>query len=183
MRKTSTLSQSRILSLLERDRRSTARVLDCVSDILIGLRYEDRPWFDKNIIKKAKKVLQLLHAELFHHCCVEEKIVFPFAKSHLPKLESVIRFLEAEHQDFKKHVRHLNHLFNHPSNMSAGEESGAWIQKVNEAGNYFIYLLRRHLEVRHENIDKAIDQELREDEKRELANRLKGLAPEAARRS
>lgn len=174
MRKKLPSSQRRVVSLLEKNRASTIRILNGMSDVLIGFRNETKSSFDRNI-QKTKSILRLLRAELLKHYQFEEKILFPFAKSHLPKLEPMIHFLEAEHRNFKENTKQLSDLLNHSAKVKTNGKSGAWIQKINEAGAYFIYLLRHHLEVRCEGIDKVIDHELRGYEKKELVNRFKHL--------
>jgi len=173
MKKRAAMSE-RIVHLLEKDSAGMLNVLGRMSDMLVGFRYEGKPSFGKNV-KKAKSMLRLLNQEWAQHAWFEEKILFPFIGVHLPKLESMILVLKADHLDFKKVTRQLRSLLNRMSAMNSVSRYGEWIQQVNESGTYLIYFLRHHLEARKEGIEKIIESELRENEKKELASRIKRL--------
>lgn len=162
--------------LLERRRAKTLEALERVNRALIGFRYEGKPSFGKNI-SQTKKVFKLFNSELRAHLRIEDKVLFPFAESHLPKLELLIRLLRAEHDDLKKRVSYFSSLFKKvPAGNSAHEYSG-WVRRVSDTGTYAAHLLKHHLKVRSKGIDRVVLRELRPDEKRELGDRIRKLMP------
>ena len=163
-----------IVSRLQKNCAETVEMLENIKSALVKLRYEGKPSFGKNI-KKTKGMLKFFNQELIRHSELEEKILFPFIKSHFPKLELKVHLLEMENEDFKKNVLRFSFLLNQTQKKNSGDRYGEWAQQVNDTGMYLAYLLRHHLKARSKCIDKVIERELREDEKRELGNRVSHL--------
>lgn len=160
-----------VAALLKKDRLQIAELLQSASEMLIGLRYEGKLTFGKNI-KKIAVILTLLNREFRKHSRFEEKILFPFVKSHLPKLESVVCFLKAEHDSLKRNLDELCLIFKKRKKMFQLNQRGEWVRKLNESGTFMIYSIRHHLDARREGIEEPIENELRSDEKKELGKQL-----------
>ena len=150
-----------------------------LEEALINLGYEGKPSRGKNL-KKTRELVKFLTGALRIHEEVEEKVIFPFLKTYLPKLEAVIHLLEAEHEDFKKHLGEFRAQVKGLGNGKSPVRREKAVAQIRQTGIYLVYFLRHHLRAGHESIYKVIERDLRADEKRRLAGqvakRLKSLS-------
>lgn len=161
-----------IVELLEKGHRYTLDKTYQMDEILTNLRYEGKASFGKNL-KQADALMHFFNKELTEHVKLEEEVVFPFLERHLPKLESVIHLLKAEHEDFRRNLRSFQFSFGELSREKRIER----IEKIKELGTYLIYLLRNHIQAETESVYKVVDRELHSDEKRELAGKIREKSP------
>lgn len=163
---------SRKLGELLEDSAETLEKIERLQEILINLRYEGRHQLGKNL-KQAEEVLDFFNGELMEHVDFEEEVIFPFIKSHIPKLEPLILLLSSEHEEFKKNLRSFEFWLNELAKGKANLDHGRLTEKVRQTGNYLTYLLQNHLQEESEVLYRIADQELRSDEKRELERRVR----------
>lgn len=135
---------------------------------IIYLKSEGKVRQEKNI-KAARKSLQLLIKTLNRHHLLQEEIIFPYLLVHIPKYESMIRFLRSDHQDIHKNKVKLNGLLQRISRNSVSPEQ---VKRIDQLGAYLVCLVGHHVELEKENIYKAIQKELRKDEKKEVNQKV-----------
>lgn len=162
---------NRITRLLENHHEETLRKADHLKEILIHLQYEGKPSLGKNL-RKAGEILEFFQGEVNKHMEEEERILFPFLETHLPRLESLISLLRSEHQNFKRHASCFNFLLDRLEGEKDELEREKLIEKLRETGMYLVYLLQGHLQEESEILYRAAEQQLKSDEKKKLAKQL-----------
>ena len=70
--------------MLEESHEEAFQKTDKFYGILINLRYEGKPSLGKNL-REAAGVLKFFHGEHMRHTELEEHVLFPFVKTHVPK--------------------------------------------------------------------------------------------------
>lgn len=164
-------TRNRIAELLEDHHTETLQKADHLREIIIRLRYEGKLSLGKNLTR-AKETLRFFGQEMSEHMAEEEKTLFPFLETHVPKLEPLILLLRSEHQDFRRNVACFKLLLSELERAKDDLERGRTIEKLKEIGMYLIYLLQSHLQEESEILYRAAEQGLRADEKRELIRQL-----------
>ena len=159
---------------LERGHDETFQKTNQFYNLLIHLRYEGKASLGKNI-HEAGEVLNFFKGQHSEHMELEEDVIFPFLKTHVPKLEPVIHLLHAEHQDFKRNLKTFEHLLEELVKEKYDLNSQYILEKIRDTGTYLIYLLRSHNQSESDSVYKVIDQELHTDEKRELCNQIENF--------
>lgn len=160
-----------ILKLFEKDHDDTLQKTYRLEEILVHLRYEGKVSLGKNL-KQAREVLAFFSREVQRHMADEERVLFPFLKAHLPRLEPLVHYLSSEHQDFRRQVARFKLLLSRLSKKKASLNRDKVIGKLKETGIYLVHLLRAHLQGESEILCKVADRELRQDEKKELKRRF-----------
>ena len=169
---TKTKAPKKLAELLEGEETGTLQKIERLQEILVNLRYEGRHRLGKNL-KEADEVLAFFNGELAEHVELEEKVIFPFVKSHVPKLEALILMLSSEHEEFRRNLRSFEFWLGELAKEKANLDYGRLIEKVRETGNYLTYLLQNHLQEESEILYRVADQEFRSGEKRELVRRIR----------
>lgn len=163
-----------MVALLENAHTDTLQKIDRLQDILTNLRFEGKVRLGKNL-KEAGRVLDFFDKELMPHLNLEEKILFPFVETHLPKLESVIHLLQAEHEDFRKNLEGFRFLLQEIPKKKYESIRGEMTERLREQGLYLIYLLRNHIQEETETVYKVANRELRPSEKSTLQKEIVSL--------
>ena len=163
-------SSKEAADLLQKGHNDTLRKTVELEDALLNLRFEGKASRGKNL-RMAREVFRFLETELLHHMRMEDEVVFPFLKTHVPRLEPVIRRLVAEHRDFEKNLGRFGQNLGTAA-KGTSEGPGRSIEKVRENGTYLIYLLRNHIQTESQSVYSVIDRELRVDEKKDLAQKI-----------
>lgn len=134
--------------------------------VLTHLQFEGKMKRGQNL-KAAKQSLGSLMKTLKMHRLLQEKIIFPFLLRHIPKHESVISFLHSDHEDILKNKEELWRSLSDFSTNHNFQQT-----KVQQLGIYLVCLLRHHMELEKKSIHKAINKELRTEEKREVGEKI-----------
>lgn len=109
--------------------------------------------------------------ELTGHMREEEKVLFPFLRKHIPRLEPVVYLLLSEHQDFREGLRSMQLcLRSYRRKMSLGPSLR---DALCDRGTYLTCLLRSHMWVESSSLYKAADTELQPEERAELLGRIR----------
>lgn len=137
--------------------------------VLTNLRYEGKPCLGNNI-RQTQAILAFLKNEVIQQFQFEEKILFPFLIRHIPKLESVVRLLESEHDEFQSQLKSFYKIFRKFSNTERPDGKSAEV--LHETGTYLVYLLRHHIKA-ESRVFKAMNENLRADEKAKLKQLMK----------
>ncbi|PIQ85064.1 MAG: hypothetical protein COV74_10735 [Candidatus Omnitrophica bacterium CG11_big_fil_rev_8_21_14_0_20_45_26] len=154
-------------------RSETLCYLDELEDTLTHLRYEGKPSLGKNL-KRTKNIIKSLKKNLNRHLMVEEGIFFPYVVKHIPKLESIIRFLHLEHQDVIKSFDRMSSLLEQIDQHNQPAQNGKIVERAHDQGYYFICLLRHHVEDESNRIFRVIEKELNRKEKEHIRACLDG---------
>ena len=132
--------------------------------LLTNLRYEGKPRFGVNI-HQTRGILKFLKNEVTQQFRFEEKVLFPFLRRHIPKLEPAVRLLEAEHDEFQSQLKNFQKTFSRFTKV--GQCDSKVSEDLRETGTYLVYLLRHHINA-ESRIYKATSENLRTDERAEL---------------
>lgn len=157
-----------ISKIFDSERKEMLSQAEELFEALTHLRYEGKAFRTKNI-KRVRAVLRKLDAAVRKHRKLQEKAVFPFLKSHVPRHEAAIHFLETEHEDIKKSE---SRLMSCVRRLPAGDGKLA-DGKVYESGICLVSLLRHHVGFEQRHIETSIRRELRAAEKTAMARRLR----------
>lgn len=169
---TKTRTSKKLAEIIEEDSGDTLRKIEELREILVNLRYEGKHQLGKNL-RQADEVLAFFNGELADHVKGEEKIVFPYIRNHIPRLEPLVLLLSSEHEEFRKNLRSFQFWLKELEKGKGNLDHGKLVEKVRETGNYLTYLLQNHLEQETEILYRVADQELRTAEKKELVRRIR----------
>ena len=139
--------------------------------ILRNLRYEGKASLGKNV-REAGEAQRFFNDELTQHVQFEEEVVFPFLKTHVPRLEPMIWLLQAEHQDFRINLEFFKHRLEELMDGRKEKERTRILEKLQEAGFYLIYLLRTHMRAESQYLHQVVEKELKREEKQELIRKI-----------
>ena len=158
-----------ILGILEKDHETTFQKLNQFYEVLKKIRCEGKLTLGQNLTE-ANKLIIYFKRELDDHMRDEEKILFPFLQTHVPRLEPMIYLLLSEHEDFRNNIKSLRMAlteFKKHELIKPGT-----LDKICEQGTYLICLLRSHMSVEGNSLYKVADKELRLSEKRKLIRQI-----------
>ncbi len=160
-----------IFGLLEKDHKKTFQNLDLFYEVLRKLRFEGKQNLGKNL-KEIRRLVVYFKRELNGHMKKEERTLFPFLQTHIPRLESMVYLLLSEHEDFRNSLGNLKVALDGFKSRAAVKPG--LIDKICEQGTYLICLLRSHMWVESHSLYKAADKELRLSERRKLIKQIVG---------
>ncbi|MBI2095992.1 MAG: hemerythrin domain-containing protein [Candidatus Omnitrophica bacterium] len=83
---------SRIDEILERDSEFVSLKLDRFYEVLRKLRYEGKQNLGRNL-DEAGQMLKFFKGHLAEHMREEEKIIFPFLETYIPRLQPMVYLL------------------------------------------------------------------------------------------
>lgn len=153
-------------SVLEDMQGCDAKALECAEQlckVVTNLRYEGRAMLGRNL-SQAREIGAFFNSELRDHIELEEKILFPFLETNLPKLETLISLLRTEHEDFKANLQAFElALLDLAHERRAASQPGI-LEKVRESALYLIYLLRNHVHMEQIGIYSVMKQSLKPQE-------------------
>lgn len=173
--------RTEIIASLEKKYEEALKETDRLQDVLTRLTYEGKFRLGRNL-NEARRLLQFFSGELVNHMQIEEKVLFPFLKTHVPRLESVICLLRSEHEDFRRSFGDFKTLLGKLSSKCNGTNRAKLIGKIKETGTYLIYLLKNHSQLENKSIYQAIDQVLHAEEKREIEKQIKRYSQRKTRK-
>lgn len=160
----------KIVKNLEHHHEKSMRKADHLHDALISLRYEGKVSFGKNI-QIMKNVIQFYGKELLPHVEVEEKVVFPFLLTHIPRIACIIKLLQAEHGDIKRAIANMESTVEKLSKAKDNLSKAKAIEKITQTGTYFTFLVQHHIQAERESVYEAIEQ-LHNTESKDLSRQI-----------
>ncbi len=166
---------------LEEEHAKALQMAEEFYSTLTRLRYEGKAALGKNV-SDARKALAFFQSDLICHFEVEESILFPYAETHIPKLEPFTSLFRSEHEDFRKNLFAFQAMLGDLLSDKKHAQDGLLQGKLQNTGLYLIYLLRNHIQGESTSLYRAIRQELRQSEKKELALKMKTCQRELAGR-
>ena len=158
-----------IFAILERDHKKTFQNLNRFYEVLKNLRFEGKQNLGKNI-SEIQEFVSYFKREIEAHMREEEKILFPFLETHVPRLEPMICLLLSEHEDFRNCLNQLR--FSLSEFRKTGSDKARLIHGLNEQGTYLVCLLRGHMWLETQSLYRAADRELHRSEKKQLIERI-----------
>ena len=167
---TKVISVKRMVAFFEKEYHDVLGRLDELYEATKNLQFEGKVSSGKNI-KVIERVIDYLKKKLFLHIALDEKIIFPFLEAHIPKLTVVLSLLRAERNEFKANLEDFESLFSKLKEEKNDQQYYKLVRDLREKGIYLVCLMRNHIQVENESIYKIIDQELHNDEKKELLRR------------
>lgn len=160
-----------IFGILEKDHKTTFQKLNQFYEVLRKLRYEGKMKLGRNL-SEVQELVNYFKKELDSHMRDEEKVLFPFLQTHIPRLEPMVYLLLSEHEDFRNSLGNLKAALDGFKSRAAVKPG--LIDKICEQGTYLIGLLRSHMWVESHSLYKAADKELRLSERRKLIKQIVG---------
>ena len=158
-----------IFALLEKDHKATFQNLDRFYEALKNLRFEGKQNLGKNI-SEIREFVSYFKREIKTHMREEEKILFPFLQTHVPRLEPMICLLLSEHGDFRNCLNYLGLSLS--EFRKTGSDKTRLIHGLNEQGTYLVCLLRGHMWLETQSLYRAADRELHRSEKKQLIEQI-----------
>ena len=177
------MAKKETISFLRESHDDALENADRLHDLVTNLRYEGKFSVGKRL-REVRKIIEFFNRELLKHVELEEEVIFPFLEAHIPKLESIINLLHAEHEDFKLNLENFQFQLLALLKAKNDAERAKVIEKVREKGTYLTYLLRSHIHEENASVYQAIEQQLRQNEKKELERKIQqrtGKRPSLAR--
>lgn len=142
------------------------RSLEDLQEMISSLRFQGKVSLQPSM-KKLAAILQSLSL-----CsCLEEKVLFPYAEVHLPKLQTLRFLYRAEEKDMLRNVRQLKHLAGKFLKTKDALKRQSLLEEIEQAGIYSLCLFKTHLQA-EANLYHTLDTDLRNDEKAELWERI-----------
>ena len=141
--------------------------------MLTRLRFEGKQQLGKNL-RETGELLGFFQKEVQDHMRLEEKVLFPFLRAHIPRFEPMIYLLLSEHADFRNSLKELKNDFSKMKRFAGYPDKA--IRNMTEHGKYFICLCRNHQWAESESLYKVAIKELQPAEKRLLVERMAGHA-------
>ena len=138
-----------------------------INRTLSDLRFEGKASEGKNL-RRAEILLETFANELTADMEYEEKLLFPYLETHLPKIEFMIHVLQEEHEVLKKRLEGLGVALRAFSNVKNGEARVKQLEKIRKKGNYLNYFLHQHTWAEHESVYQVLETGLKHYEKNEL---------------
>ncbi len=160
----------RIQFIFEHNGKEILGYTESLHKALTRLRYEGKVSIGKNI-KTASRVTKVLDQRARSHSNFQERILFPFLETHIPRYETRIHFLRSDHHEIKKYSQKLRNLLRSLSKKFGKDhhiDSGA----IQETGVYLIGLLRHHIQLEEEGIHKALKKDLNRDELNAISKKI-----------
>ena len=160
-----------IFGVLEKDHQTTFQKINQFYEVLRKLRHEGKLTLGQNLTETSRLVVYF-KKEFDDHMRKEEKILFPFLRTHIPRLEPMVYLLLSEHEDFRNSIGNLKTALGEFKKREAPKPAS--LDKICEQGTYLICLLRSHMWVESHSLYRAADKELRLSEKRKLIRQIEG---------
>ena len=138
---------------------------------LKNMHCEGKASFQKNL-GRVKEALHFFNGEVMEHMALEERELFPYLETHVPRVSSAIRFLQAEHDDFRNNLKIFEFLVRELSRHKNDAERSKTVDRIRETGTYLSYLLRHHIEAEQRSVYHSLERDLKASEKSELKKRI-----------
>ena len=159
------LLKAGILVLFKKEHNDVLGKLDSLDESINNLQYEGKVYFGKNS-KAIEKNVNFLKKKLFYHIALDEKVIFPFLETHIPKLSPLLFFLRAERNEVKLSLDNFEKLFQKITAETDSFIRQRIILQLKEKGIYIVCLMRNHIQMEIESVYKPVDQQLHVEEKR-----------------
>lgn len=161
----------RLEKLLGEDHEEALRQIREFQAAMTHLQYEGKLALGKNL-SRAREVVRFFDGEVRGHMDREEKILFPYLETHLPKLTPLIVLLRSEHRTFQNTLERFRARLEELAKEKSERRRSPILSDLKEAGTYLVYLLQGHHQEESQILYKVADDLLQKEEKQELARRF-----------
>lgn len=151
---------------LESEHQRNLKILTQFSEVLKRLRFEGRAQCPKNL-RRLRRLMLFFKDKSVRHMRYEEKTLFPFLESHIPRLQPLIRLLLSEHEDFRLAFKDIEGALRGFKGIRA--DNLAALQTIQARGAYLACLLRSHLWAESNVLYSTASKQLKDEEKKLLA--------------
>ncbi len=156
-----------VLSYLDREEKKMRAQTDKLRDALTRLKYEGRI-FERRNLAATQQAVKRLDVVFQHHKGLQEKVLFPFLGSHIPRQEPTFHFLVVEHNDIQKNrerlVQEVGKISQKPDALARS--------RAYEQGIYFILLFEQHIDFERKSVRQTLCKELTDDEREMISRRF-----------
>ena len=156
-----------ILKSFKQEKNTVLEKLTLLYESIQNLQYEGKVSFQKDI-KDIEEIVRGLKKILFAHMSLDEGVIFPFARRHIPRLDPMISFLNAERNEFRNQLETFEFLVGKLTEEESALEHEKIFGQLREKGVYVVCIMRNHIQAESEGVYKVLDQELHVREKAEL---------------
>lgn len=140
---------------------------DKLRDALTRLKYEGRIFERKNLVA-AQEAVERLDVVFQQHKGLQERVLFPFLGSHIPRQEPTFHFLVIEHHDIQKNrerlVREVVKISQKPNALARS--------RAYEQGIYYILLFEQHIDFERKSVRQTLCKELTDEERQMISQRF-----------
>ena len=161
-----------ILWHFDKEKRLVLRKLDFLQESIQNLQYEGKASFQKNM-RNIGQTVDYLKALFLRHMDLDDEVIFPFARAHVPRLEVMITFLNAERHELRSQLETFEVLFHHLTADTPWEEHERITGQLKEKGVYVVCVMRNHIQTESEGIYNVLDRELHGCEKKQLVRLIR----------
>lgn len=158
------------ISTFEQEHEDILALSEKLDTDITNLRYEGKVNFSKNI-HSVEKTLTAFCEKLIPHMKLED-VVFAYLDTHVPKLDPVIRLLQAEHKELHLGLEMLQFLRREIAEEKNETKRTQAVERLRDKGTYVIYFLRNHMQAEKESIYAVIQKDLKKEEQKELQRRI-----------
>lgn len=160
-----------VFAHLESDHANVIEKMDALRDDLKNMQCEGKASFQKNL-KRMKEALCFFNEEITEHMALEEREIFPYLAIHVPRVSPALRFLQAEHDDFRDNLKIFKFFVRELSRHRNDGGHLKVVDRLRETGTYLSYLLKHHIEAEQKSVYHPLEKELKASEKSELKKRI-----------
>ena len=140
---------------------------EALKTALSRLRFEGRQHYTRNL-QRAESALSILRERISGHIQHEEKSLFPFLSSHLPKFESTQLLFLYEHREFTSLLQRITRNLKRMKARFPNDRTGFMAHEAFTDGMHLVGLLMSHLKVESRGLHRSVHRDLRADEKKSL---------------
>jgi hypothetical protein len=174
------ITRKEVSPIFERGHRQAAEEVSRLHEALLLLRYEGKAAFSKNLKESGKLIVSLVDG-LMREMDFEEKVLFPYLKIHLPKLNLTVDILQIEHGDLRRNLLSLSGTFDQLRRRKFGRDTVEKIEALRKRTSYLSYFLQNHAWAETQSVYRLMQKELKNDEKQFLKSKSlkyqKSIAP------
>lgn len=163
---------STVLRYFKEEKEIVFNKLDLLQTSIQNLQYEGKVSFQKNIRNIGDSV-ESLKKIFLKHTALDDEIIFPFARKHIPRLDAMISFLNAERNELKSQLETFEILFHHLVDKKGKLEHYKISEQLKDKGIYVVCIMRNHIQAEREGVYNVLDKELNILEKKKLYTLLK----------
>ena len=138
-------------------------------DVLVGLRYEGKICFGRNL-HEVSRLVNFFNKNLKTHLHLQ-KSLFLSLKDYLPRLEPAMTFLRAEHRELEINLKILNFFTRELYAHQDDTRRNLMIEKLRDRGIYFLHLLNNHFQMENGTIYDLVEKRLGVAQKKEILNK------------
>ncbi len=158
-------------SCFQKDHQEFLQKSESLHQVFKNICYEGKLLLGRNL-RRAGCLLQFFETRFIRHLEAEEKVLYPFIKTHIPRYAAVILFFHREHKDLQETLGELRQVVEKLRANQNHLRNKKLVETIQWKGAYFNHLLRSHIKTETETVLYAFDKELRREERQEL---LEGL--------